>query len=88
MDVLLDFRSHEKFFPSDTAFLDRYPKLSLRVVDFGTVKMIIAQFDCSFDRFNYISIDSALSRGLKPCCASCEQNEFERPYLGTVVDKN
>lgn len=88
MGVILDFRSHEELFPSDTAFLDRYPKLSLRVIDFGAVKMIKAKFDCSFDRFNYISIDTARSRGLKPCCASCEQNEFERPCLGTVVDKN
>lgn len=88
MGVVHDFGSHEKFFPSDTAFLDRYPNLRLRVIDFGTVKMIKAQFDCSFDRFNCVSIDTARPRGLEPCGASCEQNEFERPGLGTVVDKN
>ncbi len=88
MGVVHDFRSHEKIFPSDTAFLDCYPKLRLRVIDFGAVQMIKAQFDCSFDRFDCVSIDTARPRGLEPCCASCEQNEFERPGLGTVVDKN
>lgn len=88
MGVVQDFRGHEKFFPSDTAFLDRYPELRLRPVDFGAVKMIKAQFYCSFDRFNCVSIDTARSRGLEPCGASCEQNEFERPGLGKVVDRN
>lgn len=88
MGVVHHFRSHEKFFPGDTAFLDCYPNLRFRVIDFGAVKMIKAYFDCSFDRFNCVSIDTALPRGLEPCGTSCEQNEFEGLGLGTVLDKN
>lgn len=63
-------------FGRDEQLLARKPTLMngltqvfFRSIDFGPVKMVIAQFHCVLHRIDQLTIDACLLRGLKPCSA-------------------
>lgn len=56
------FGRYKESFPRNLAFLDADPQFALRVIDFGTIKVMVAESDSCLDSLD----DFAVNRSIVP----------------------